>query len=403
MGDSLVVQSKSNMVPLVEIEKMARAVAVSGLFGIKTPEQAMALMLVAQAEGRHPALAARDYDIIQGRPAKKAEAMMRDFIESGGKVEWHKLDDTSAEATFSHPQGGSVRIDWTIERAKTAGMGGKDMWKKYPRQMLRSRTVSEGVRTVCPMATSGMYVPEEVMDFKTEKNITPTAGASERVGAGRQVEITDISEKVKQWMSEGSLTDAFLEIDNAGLDADEKVYLWTMFDSGTRRQLKEEAARQHTRNAAKEVKVVDAVVVISDAQRKRLEARIGELGLSRDKVKSLVKEQYGKDHFADLSKNEYEVLDAYLEDFAKEAAPPATPLDSPASSPLAAETQQVGAAPCLTFEQEHSIADLLIEKKIDKAKLLAVAEKVSGDVYLSLSQLPESFYARAVKWVEEQK
>jgi hypothetical protein len=39
------------------------------------------------------------------------------------------------------------------------------MWKKYPRQMLRSRVVSEGVRTVYPNATSGLYVPEEVRDF----------------------------------------------------------------------------------------------------------------------------------------------------------------------------------------------------------------------------------------------
>jgi len=33
--------------------------------------------------------------------------------------------------------------------------------------MMRSRCVSEGVRTVCPMATSGMYVPEEVRDMPT--------------------------------------------------------------------------------------------------------------------------------------------------------------------------------------------------------------------------------------------
>jgi len=44
-------------------------------------------------------------------------------------------------------------------------LAGKDMFKKFPRQMLRSRTVSEGVRTVWPLATSGMYVGEEVADF----------------------------------------------------------------------------------------------------------------------------------------------------------------------------------------------------------------------------------------------
>ncbi len=154
------------VIPMSDIMTMAKSVAASGLFGVKTPDQALALMLVAQAEGRHPAAAARDYDIIQGRPAKKSEAMLRDFIVSGGNVEWHALDDKVADATFSHPSGGTIRISWDMARATTAGLGGKDMWKKYPRQMLRARVVSEGVRTVCPMATSGMYVPEEVQDFE---------------------------------------------------------------------------------------------------------------------------------------------------------------------------------------------------------------------------------------------
>lgn len=159
------VQVQPNAFAVSDLAMMARAFAGSRLFGIQNEEQALALCLVAQAEGRHPASAAQDYHIVQGRPAKKADAMLRDFISSGGKVEWHSLTDELADATFSHPAGGSVRITWDHQRAKAAGLGGKDMWKKFPRQMLRSRVVSEGVRTVCPGATSGMYVPEEVQEF----------------------------------------------------------------------------------------------------------------------------------------------------------------------------------------------------------------------------------------------
>jgi hypothetical protein len=151
--------------PFGEMQQLALSIAKSNLFGMKTPDQALVLMSIAQAEGRHPALAARDYDIIQGRPSKKAEAMLRDFIEGGGKVEWHALTDEIADATFTHPQGGSVRISWDMKRAERAGLGKKDNYKAYPRQMLRSRTVSEGVRTVWPMATSGMHVPEEAADM----------------------------------------------------------------------------------------------------------------------------------------------------------------------------------------------------------------------------------------------
>jgi hypothetical protein len=159
-----------------EMERLAAAIAKSGLFGMKTPEQALVLMSIAQAEGRHPALAARDYDVIQGRPAKKAEAMQRDFLIAGGAVEWHQLDDMVADATFSHPQGGKARINWDMQRAATAGLGARDSWKKFPRQMLRSRCVSEGVRTVWPLATSGMYEPGEAADIPPPRKEPPHAG-----------------------------------------------------------------------------------------------------------------------------------------------------------------------------------------------------------------------------------
>lgn len=146
-----------------DIERVAMAIAKGGLFGSKDPNAILTLCFLAHAEGQHPAVVFRDYHIIQGKPAKKAEAMLRDFITAGGRVEWHKLDDTCADATFTHPSG-SARIDWTMDRAKKAGIS-TPMWSKYPRQMLRSRVISEGVRTVFPGATSGLYEESEVRDI----------------------------------------------------------------------------------------------------------------------------------------------------------------------------------------------------------------------------------------------
>jgi hypothetical protein len=158
-----------------EIERIATAIARGGLFGAKDPNAVLTLCLLAQAEGQHPAVVMRDYDLIQGKPAKKAEAMLRDFLTSGGRVQWNRLDDTCADATFSHPMGGEVTIVWDMDRAQRAGLAGKDMWKKFPRQMLRSRVVSEGVRTVAPMATSGLLASEEVDDFSGDASPLPSA------------------------------------------------------------------------------------------------------------------------------------------------------------------------------------------------------------------------------------
>jgi hypothetical protein len=154
----------SNIVTVSDVERMAVAVSKSGLFGVKNVEQAMALMLIAQAEGMHPAIAARDFHVIQGRPALKADAMLARFQAAGGKVQWTCYTAEKVSGIFSHPAGGSIEVDWTIQQAKTAGLTGKDVWKQYPRAMLRARVISEGIRTVYPGVAVGVYTPEEIAD-----------------------------------------------------------------------------------------------------------------------------------------------------------------------------------------------------------------------------------------------
>lgn len=159
-----------------DIEKAGAYIAKSGLFGVKSPEQAVALMLVAQAEGRNPFEAARDYHIIQNRPALKADAVLTRFQQAGGRVEWLEYTDTKVVGKFTHPQGGSVTVDWTIDKARKVvqqtrdgpqALTDKDNWKNYPRAMLRARCISEGVRTVFPGVASGIYTVEEVQDMGT--------------------------------------------------------------------------------------------------------------------------------------------------------------------------------------------------------------------------------------------
>lgn len=164
---AIVQQPREAAVSMGDMVRMAEAIAKSGFFGIKTADQALALMAIAQAEGLHPAIAARDYHVIQGKPALKADAMLARFQSAGGKVEWHRLDDECVDATFSHPSGGSARIAWDKARVKQAKIE-NGMHGKYPRQMLRARVVSEGIRTVFPGVVVGVYTPEEVQDFEPQ-------------------------------------------------------------------------------------------------------------------------------------------------------------------------------------------------------------------------------------------
>ena len=154
------------IIPYSDVERIGAVLAKSKLFGMKTPEEAIALCLIAQAEGKHPATAAQEYHVIQGRPALKADAMLARFQNAGGKVEWKAYTDEEVSGIFSHPQGGSVTITWNVKMAKDLGFLAKDNWKKYPRAMMRARCISEGVRTVYPGIAVGIYTPEEVQDFE---------------------------------------------------------------------------------------------------------------------------------------------------------------------------------------------------------------------------------------------
>jgi hypothetical protein len=195
----------SQLITVDQIQTMANAVVKSQLFGMKTVEQATALMLIAQAEGYHPALAARDYHIIQGRPTLKAETMMARFQQQGGKVDWKTLTDEEVTATFSHPSGGSATITWTFEQARKAGLTGKDNWKNYPRAMLRARVVSEGIRTVFPGVVLGVYTPEEVQDIPTQPK-TRDMGTVDVVEA---VEEEKVDHPFSLFLADGSVYQSF--------------------------------------------------------------------------------------------------------------------------------------------------------------------------------------------------
>jgi hypothetical protein len=163
-------EKNAQMVPYEEVQKLATAVARSGMFqAFKNPEQALVLMMMAQVEGCHPMQAVQRYDVIQGKPAKKSDAMLADFQQRGGKVTWTEYTDEAVEAEFaSKGMDKPCRVRWTYKQAEAAGLTGKPTWKQFKRQMLKARVISEGVRISDPGVVAGLYTPEEVGDFDSK-------------------------------------------------------------------------------------------------------------------------------------------------------------------------------------------------------------------------------------------
>jgi len=169
---------------LADIQQMAETVVRSGLFpALKTAEAAAGLMLLCDSEGLHPMQAMRRYDIIQGRPAMRSDAMLAEFQNRGGSVRWNKMDDTECEGVFSAPGlSGDLPIRWTIAMAERAGLTKKDNWRNYPRAMLRARVIGEGVRSAMPGVVVGIYSTEEAEDMGPHDSAVAKAFADAGIG-----------------------------------------------------------------------------------------------------------------------------------------------------------------------------------------------------------------------------
>jgi hypothetical protein len=181
----------SNLVSLPDIQKMAAVAANSRMFGFKSADEAMAIMLLCQAEGLHPAIAMRDYHVINGRPAMKADAMLARFQAAGGKVSWTRMDDAQVTGVFSHPAGGEATITWDDAMVQRADLHRNQTHQKYPRQMKRARCISEGIRSVFPGCVAGVYTPEEVTDMEPPRQVASVVVEPEPVEPAYKVFLPD--------------------------------------------------------------------------------------------------------------------------------------------------------------------------------------------------------------------
>jgi len=167
----------SNIVPFKEIQTMATSVAKSGMFGLKSIEQATTLMMIAQAEGIHPIQAVQMYSVIQGMPALKTTEMVARYMRSGGVIEWLETTDKIAKAKFTF-NGNELIYEYTWADATKAQLVGKDNWKRMPKEMLRARCSSSGIRMSNPACLNNMYSVEEAQDIPVRaENYIPTIEA----------------------------------------------------------------------------------------------------------------------------------------------------------------------------------------------------------------------------------
>ena len=179
--------SETALVPtsnLQETLQLGQVLAESGFFkDTREASQAVVKVLAGQELGIGPIAAMGAIHIVQGKPTLSANIIAAK-VKGSGKYDYRVIENTGDACELAFFQGGEEigRSRFTMTDAMKAKLSDKDVWKKYPRNMLFSRAMSNGARWFCPDAFSGItvYTPEELgaeVDHEGDIiDVTPTKG-----------------------------------------------------------------------------------------------------------------------------------------------------------------------------------------------------------------------------------
>lgn len=166
--------------------QMAGVLSRSGLIpqGLNSPEKVCVALQWGHELGLSPMVAVNNVAVINGKPTLSADimaAVVKRSPEYGG-IKWLKLTDTEAECEITRilPNGEkeSITSSFSMQDAQKAGLASRDVWRKYPKRMLKHRCLSYGLKDMFPDLLAGLYTPEEMESVDSseppkERNVTP--------------------------------------------------------------------------------------------------------------------------------------------------------------------------------------------------------------------------------------
>lgn len=164
--------------------------------GIKTPEQAVAIILKGRELGIPPMQALSHIHVINGKPTMSAELMLAQImrLHPKTKISYPKRTSEVCEVKVQRDGSDASVFSFSMADAQAAGLLNNPTWKKYPRAMLHARCVSEMARSLFPDAISGVsYTPEEMGATVSEDGevievqVTETNNVSEKTVAPKVV------------------------------------------------------------------------------------------------------------------------------------------------------------------------------------------------------------------------
>lgn len=139
---------------------------------VNSPDMAFAILLAGYELGYSPMASVRDISLVKGKVSLDADAQIALCVRSPEVCKYFRLiESTSKVATYETLRAGSpepVRLSYTFDQAKAAGLTGSSTWQKHPDAMLRARCGAALARSTYPDLVAGIYVPDEAEEIRRD-------------------------------------------------------------------------------------------------------------------------------------------------------------------------------------------------------------------------------------------
>lgn len=141
---------------------------------LNTPEKLMTVVQTGKEFGLAPMVSINNINVIEGKTCLSA-ALLGALLKRAN-IEWIWTKDHSVESEkivtelkFRYKSildNSVIEQSWSVTwgQFQLAGYTEKPNWKKYPKEMLRSRCLSSGARYIFPEIILGYYVDDEIVD-----------------------------------------------------------------------------------------------------------------------------------------------------------------------------------------------------------------------------------------------
>ena len=127
------------------------------------PDDVFATILHGDEMGLSPSIALTNIYMIEGTPTFSARFVMAIMLRRG-LVQFRERTHERVTVYGRRSNGTHLEVTWTIDDAKRAELAAKQTWKRYPRQMLTARAITELGRTLFAddVVLGSAYTPEEL-------------------------------------------------------------------------------------------------------------------------------------------------------------------------------------------------------------------------------------------------